>query len=193
MMGTNSIEATCNEIQSFIESQKNQNQTQIQIDNRLFDLDTMYQRYFRCGFKETFGGALKRVFSGINAVKHFEVTMMRKYQSDKGDSICRSGESTCFIAEFSLRVNGVGKKLINGQSLEDSMKEAMENLRKDVSSLLKPEVPEPITRTNLRKDDINRVKILKNPKMKVPGSHVVPYAASVLTILVLAYKYVLHK
>ena len=193
MMGTNSIEATCNEIQSFIESQKNQNQTQIQIDNRLFDLDTMYQRYFRCGFKETFGGALKRVFSGINAVKHFEVTMMRKYQSDKGVSICRSGESTCFIAEFSLRVNGVDKKLINGQSLDNSMKEAMENLRKDVSSLLKPEVPEPITRTNLRKDDINRVKILKNPKMKVPGSHVVPYAASVLTILVLAYKYVLHK
>jgi len=73
------------------------------------------------------------------------------------------------------------------------MKEAMENLRKDVSSLLKPEVPEHITRTNLKKDNIDRVKILRNPKMKLPGSHVVPYAASVLTILVLGYKYVYMK
>ena len=69
----------------------------------------------------------------------------------------------------------------------------MENLRKDVSTLLKPELPERTTRKNLWKDDMDRVKILKNPQIKVPGSHVVPYAASVLTILVLAYKYVLRK
>ena len=73
------------------------------------------------------------------------------------------------------------------------MEKAMENLRKDVSTLLKPELPERTTRKNLWKDDMDRVKILKNPQIKVPGSHVVPYAASVLTILVLAYKYVLRK
>ena len=69
------------------------------------------------------------------------------------------------------------------------MDEAMNYLQKDVSNLLKPE----IARTNLTKDDIDRVKILHNPKIKVPGSHAVPYAASVLTILVLAYKYVYIK
>ena len=191
MMGTAFNEATCTEIQAFIESQKTQ--IQIKKENQTYDLDTMFQRYFRCGFKETFNGALNRVFSGINAVKHFEVTMMRKYESDNAVSFCRSGESTCFIAEFSLRVNGIGKKMINGQSLDDSMKEAMENLRKDVSSLLKPKVPERITRKNLKREDIDRVKMLKNPKMKLPGSHVVPYAASVLTILVLGYKYVYIK
>ena len=70
------------------------------------------------------------------------------------------------------------------------MEEAMNYLQKDVSNLLKPEVAKRTTRTNLTKDGIDRVKILHNPKIKVPGSHAVPYAASVLTILVLAYKYV---
>ena len=68
------------------------------------------------------------------------------------------------------------------------MKEAMGYLKKDVASLLKPVVTERITRKNLSNDEINRVKILHSPKMKVPGSHAVPYAAAMLTILVLAYK-----
>jgi len=101
MMGTASNEATCTEIQAFIESHKKK--TEIQIDNQTYDLKTMYQRYFRCGFKETFTGALKRVFSGMNAIQNFEVTMMRKYESDNDVSFCRTGESTCFIAEFSLQ------------------------------------------------------------------------------------------
>ena len=67
------------------------------------------------------------------------------------------------------------------------MKEAMGYLKKDVASLLKPVVTEHITRTNMN-NDINRVKILHSHKMKVPGSHAVPYAAAMLTILVLAYK-----
>ena len=101
IMGKDSIEATCDEIQAFIESPKNQSQIQI---NRLeFDRQAMYQRYFRCGFKETFRGALRRVFSGMNAVKHHEVTMMRKYKSDNDIPFCRSGDGSCFIAEFSLR------------------------------------------------------------------------------------------
>ena len=69
----------------------------------------------------------------------------------------------------------------------------MNYLQKDVSSLLKPEVSEHITRTNLNNHDFDRVKILHSPKMKVPGSHAVPYAASMLTILVLAYKLVYNK
>ena len=68
------------------------------------------------------------------------------------------------------------------------MNEAMGYLQKDVVSLLKPVVTERIKRTDLSKNDINRVKILHSPKMKVPGSHAVPYAAAMLTILVLAYK-----
>ena len=87
------IGAPCNKIQSFVERQ---NKTQ---------LETMYHRYFRCGFKTTFSGALRRVFSGMNAIQHYEVTMMRKYQSDKGPSFCLAKDSSCFIAEFSLQGN----------------------------------------------------------------------------------------
>ena len=103
MMNNDLVGAPCNKIKSFIESQTQKNQTQIQIDNQTFDLETMYQRNFRCGFKKTFTGALKRVFSGMNAVQHYEVTMMRKYESDNDVPFCHSGESTCFIAEFSFR------------------------------------------------------------------------------------------
>ena len=68
------------------------------------------------------------------------------------------------------------------------MKEAMGYLQKDVASLLKPVITERITRKTLSNDDVGRVKILHSTKMKVPGSHAVPYAAAMLTILVLAYK-----
>ena len=100
-MGHDFIGAACNKIQSIIASQ--QNQTQIQHRNQTFDLETMYQRYFRCGFIETFTGALRRVFSGMNAVQNYEVTMMRKYDSDNDISLCRTGNVTCYIAEFSLQ------------------------------------------------------------------------------------------
>ena len=102
IMEIDSFEAPCNEIQSFIEYQKNQTQSHLGI-NQKFDLQTMYQRYFRCGFKETFRGALRRVFSGMNAIQNYEVTMMRKYDSDNDISLCRTGNVTCYIAEFSLQ------------------------------------------------------------------------------------------
>ena len=89
----NLIGAPCNKIQSFV---KRQNKTQ---------LETMYHRYFRCGFKTTFSGVLRRVFSGMNAIQHYEVTMMRKYQNDKGPSFCLAKDSSYFIAEFSLQGN----------------------------------------------------------------------------------------
>ena len=75
------------------------------------------------------------------------------------------------------------------------MDEAMGYIQKDVSILLEPEIaesrnPERSARKILPTNDIDRVKILRNPKIKVPGSDAVPYTASILTILVLAYKYV---
>ena len=101
IMGHDFIGVTCNQIQSFIASQLNQ--SQVQHGNQTSDLESMYQRYFRCGFKETFSGALRRVFSGMNAVQNYEVTMMRKYESDNDISLCRTGNVNCYIAEFSLQ------------------------------------------------------------------------------------------
>ena len=84
------------------------------------------------------------------------------------------------------------------------MSEAMRYLQKDVSILLKPERGSTsndfdignqtarnsvrVTTKESRHFDIDRVKILKNKKSKIPGSTAVPYAATILTILVLAYK-----
>ena len=82
-------------------------------------------------------------------------------------------------------VNGAGKKLKNGQTFDDSMKEAMQYLQKDVSIMLQPET---ISRNLLTNGNVNRVKILDNTKIKIPGSIAVPYVASILTILVLSYK-----
>ena len=82
-------QAPCNKIKSFINGQI-ENQKELLkpkhpgvtikpgIEERHFDiafLETMYQRYFRCGFKATFSGALKRVFTGMNAVQKYEVTI----------------------------------------------------------------------------------------------------------------------
>ena len=109
-MGIDSIEAPCSEVQSFIEYQKNQTQSHHGI-NPKFYLGTMYQRYFRCGFKKIFSGALRRVFTGMDAIQHYEVTMMRKYESDHGISFCRTRDSTCFIAEFSLQSKSLGTEI----------------------------------------------------------------------------------
>ena len=84
------------------------------------------------------------------------------------------------------------------------MSEAMRYLQKDVSILLKPQRSSTINFTDIenlsarnsvrltnkksRHFDVDRVKILKNKKTKIPGSTAVPYTATILTILVLAYK-----
>ena len=84
------------------------------------------------------------------------------------------------------------------------MGEAMRYLQKDVSILLKPERSSTtndfdignqsarnsvrVTGKESRHFDVDRVKILKNKKSKIPGSTAVPYTATILTILVLAYK-----
>ena len=84
------------------------------------------------------------------------------------------------------------------------MSEAMRYLQKDVSILLKPDRSSRtnftdieslsarnsvrVTNKKSRHFDVDRVKILKNKKSKIPGSTAVPYTATILTILVLAYK-----
>ena len=66
------------------------------------ELLSMNERYFRCGFKNVFLGALKRVFSGMFAVTALEVSLMRQYQNTTLDfDFCYSKQ--CFIAEFSLQ------------------------------------------------------------------------------------------
>ena len=111
-------QAPCNKIKAFIDDQI-ENQKELlkpkfpgvtikpEIQERHFDiayLETMYQRYFRCGFKATFSGALKRVFTGMNAVKKYEVTMIRKYNSVHHElQLCHAGDGACYVAEFSLQ------------------------------------------------------------------------------------------
>ena len=111
-------QAPCNKIKSFLDGQI-QNQKELfepklpgvtikpEIEERHFDigyLETMYQRYFRCGFKATFSGALKRVFTGMNAVKKYEVTMIRRYHgANREMQFCHSGDGACYVAEFSLQ------------------------------------------------------------------------------------------
>ena len=111
-------QAPCSQIRSFIDDQI-ENQKELLkpklpgatikpgIEERHFDiayLETMYQRYFRCGFKATFSGALKRVFTGMNAVQKYEVTMIRKYNSAHHElQFCHAGDGACYVAEFSLQ------------------------------------------------------------------------------------------
>ena len=108
------------------------------------------------------------------------------------------------MVTFIIKVNGTGRKLVNGKTLDDSMGDAMRYLQKDVSILLKPErisitnfteIKSLSARSSVRVTDkksrhfgVDRVKILKNKKSKIPGSTAVPYTATILTILVLAYK-----
>ena len=108
------------------------------------------------------------------------------------------------VVTFIIKVNGTGRKLVNGMTLDDSMGDAMRYLQKDVSILLKPErisitnfteikslsarSSVRVTDKKSRHFDVERVKILKNKKSKIPGSTAVPYTATILTILVLAYK-----
>ena len=77
----------------------------------------------------------------------------------------------------------------NAVTLDDSIQEAKLALQKDVAVLLRPE-PEigSTRRMESRHFDIDRVKILENKKVKVPGSRAVTFATTVLTILVLGYK-----
>ena len=110
--------APCNKIKAFIDGQiEHQKELlkpkvpgvtiQPEIEGRHFDvayLETMYQRYFRCGFKATFSGALKRVFTGMNAVQKYEVTMIRRYNDTNREmKFCHTGHGDCFVAEFSLQ------------------------------------------------------------------------------------------
>ena len=158
---------------------------------------SLLKRYYRCGFKTTFGGVLKRVFAGIASIKKYEVTMIREYHSDKDDfEECSHGVDvdTCFIAEFNLQID-ISEKMQNGRTLKESLDEAMVGLRRDSALIIKP----PLISTSLDEGTaearhyesaktLDRVQILKNSKVKVPGQNAVPFAAVTITIMILAYK-----
>ena len=86
--------ASCKRIKSVVDSQDSSGDLN---GSSLKDMETVFHRLFRCGFKITFSGALRRVFSGMNAIQNYEVTMMRRYACDK------FWRGTCFVAEFSLQ------------------------------------------------------------------------------------------
>ena len=158
---------------------------------------SLLNRYFRCGFKTTFGGVLKRVFAGIASIKKYEVTMIREYHSDKDDFEECSHDvdvDTCFIAEFNLQID-ISEKMQNGRTLKESLDEAMVGLRRDSALIIKPplisESPDektPEARHYESARTLERVQILKNSKVKVPGQNAVPFAAVTITIMILAYK-----
>ena len=160
-------------------------------------------RYFRCGFRTRFSGVLKRVFAGIASIKKYEITMIREYHSNKDDFEDCSSEihiETCFIAEFNLQID-ISAKMQNGRTLEQSLEEAMVDLRKDSSIIIKPKpkIPKVPNMEKLRKGKRNSenarnfdsVRILKSSKVKLPGQNAVLFAAVTLTLLFLSFKYVI--
>ena len=160
----------------------------------------MLSRYFRCGFRTTFSGVLQRVFSGIASIKKYEITMIREYHSDSDDDFqdCSDvNNGTCFIAEFNLQID-ISEKMQNGRTLEQSLNEALIDLRKDSSLIIKPKTQAP-TVEKLRKgrkekedeSNLDRVRILKSSKVKIAGRNAVVFAAMTLTFLFLSYKYVI--
>ena len=127
--------------------------------------------------------------------------MIREYHSDSDDDFkdCSDdvNNGTCFIAEFNLQIDTSGK-MQNGRTLKQSLNEALIDLRKDSSLIIKPKPKVPIAE-KLRKEkkndanerDLERVRILENSKVKIAGRNAVPFAAITLTFLFLTYKYVI--
>ena len=154
----------------------------------------LLSRYFRCGFRTTFSGVLQRVFSGIASIKKYEITMIRRYYSNNDDDFedCSESENngTCFIAEFNLQID-ISEKMQNGRTLKESLNEAMIDLRKDSSLIIKPKARVPILtkfRNYENERKFERVRILQSSKVKIAGQNSVPFAAVTLTILLLTYK-----
>ena len=154
----------------------------------------LLSRYFRCGFRTTFSGVLQRVFSGIASIKKYEITMIRRYYSDNDDDFedCSESENngTCFIAEFNLQID-ISGKMQNSRTLKESLNEAMIDLRKDSSLIIKPKARVPILtkfRNYENERKFERVRILQSSKVKIAGQNAVPFAAVTLTILLLTYK-----
>ena len=125
--------------------------------------------------------------------------MIREYHSDSDDDFqdCSDdvNNGTCFIAEFNLQID-TSEKMQNGRTLEQSLNEALIDLRKDSSLIIKPKSKVPIVE-KLRKENyedernLDRVRILKSSKVKIAGRNAVLFAAITLTFLFLAYKYVI--
>ena len=129
--------------------------------------------------------------------------MIREYHSDSDDDFQDCSDDvkngTCFIAEFNLQIDTI-EKMQNGRTLEQSLNEALIDLRKDSSLIIKPK-PQAPTVEKLRKGrklreenyerNLDRVRILKSSKVKIAGRNAVVFAAMTLTFLFLSYKYVI--
>ena len=127
--------------------------------------------------------------------------MIREYHSDSDDDFQDCSDDvkngTCFIAEFNLQID-ISEKMQNGRTLEQSLNEALIDLRKDSSLIIKPKTQAP-TVEKLRKgrkekedeSNLDRVRILKSSKVKIAGRNAVVFAAMTLTFLFLSYKYVI--
>ena len=127
--------------------------------------------------------------------------MIREYHSDSDDDFQDCSDNvnngTCFIAEFNLQIDTI-EKMQNGRTLEQSLNEALIDLRKDSSLIIKPK-PQAPTVEKLRKgrkekedeSNLDRVRILKSSKVKIAGRNAVVFAAMTLTFLFLSYKYVI--
>ena len=131
--------------------------------------------------------------------------MIREYHSESDDDFqdCSDdvNNGTCFIAEFNLQID-TSEKMQNGRTREQSLNEALIDLRKDSSLIIKPKSKVPIVE-KLRKErklqkvnyederNLDRVRILKSSKVKIAGRNAVLFAAITLTFLFLTYKYVI--
>lgn len=152
-------------------------------------------RYFRCGFRTTFSGVLKRAFDGISSIKNYEVTFIREHECGIDDFENCSAYANVFIVEFNFQID-VNYKIQNGRTVKESINEAMNTLRKETSLIIKPKKPDVANGTELameRRNDKNaenteRVRFLKRPeKIKMFGQFVIPFVVGTLIILFLLY------
>ena len=177
----------CSYIEKILDQKRKDPQTTSSPDSDLLE------RYFRCGFKITFSGVLKRVFTGISSIKNYEITMIREYECEVDDfEDCRN-YTNIFIVEFNFQVD-TNQKIQNGRVLKESINEAMIALRKETSLIINPrKTQQPKKNPKEKRNDENtrnteRVQFLKNPgKAKKFGQFVIPFTAGTLTLLILFY------
>ena len=105
---------------------------------------------------------------------------------------CRHDASnfTCFLAEFNIQYDK-NEKMQNGRTLEESLNDAMLDLKVDTSLIIQPKEPSERTKPRGRNDqntgNLETVRILNRiKKTKVP-SIVIPFVVGTVTCLIFAY------
>lgn len=95
---------------------------------------------FECDFRAVFRDAIFRTVDSIFDVREIEVNRIRHVECN----VENSTSSTCYIVEFSIQVDS-GRKLVNGDSLEKSLDEALDLTLNELQFILK-ELPKGLTR-----------------------------------------------